>query len=187
MASNSPWGTIDSSEQITRGVRWVSTPSHGGLMVSKGAASKYLTPKAIELGGAWGDYICFEEDCAYAIAFFQNPQWKRHLDRQALAQWENSILESDSYMGKAKQDALARLIPDVAKTDDAIREDMRAIVAYWYPEFFRVSSVEVLTESLNRIAFAKTDNSTRLGFNYTLREVQDFESVASEQANTLRE
>jgi hypothetical protein len=38
-------------------------------------------------------------------------------------------------MGKAKADALPRLTAEVAKSDDAIREDMRAIVISWNPEY----------------------------------------------------
>ena len=141
-----PWGRSDETIKIETGVSWVSTPSHGGLMVASGAASKFLTPKAIELGQHYGAYVCFEEDCAYAVAFFQNPQWKRFLDKHSLAEWENSILEPDSYMGKAKVKALARLIPDVAKSDSDIRDDMRAIVEYWFPEFFGMPAREVSTQ-----------------------------------------
>lgn len=138
-----PWGRADQVTKIETGVSWVSTPSHGGLMVALGAARKYLTPKAIEFGQQCGGYVAFEEDCAYAVALFQMPAWKRFLDKHSLAEWECSVLEPDSYMGKAKQDALARLIPDVAKTDDQIREDMRGIVAYWFPEFFGMPAREM--------------------------------------------
>jgi hypothetical protein len=115
-------------------------------MVSRGAAQKYLTPKAIELGERYGAYVCYEEDCAYAIAFFQNPNWKRFLDKQSLAEWENSVLEPDSYMGKAKASAVPKLQTELAKTDDQIREDMRAIVESWYPEFFGMPAREDVAE-----------------------------------------
>jgi len=139
---NTPWGRADQITKIETGVSWVSTPSHGGLMISAGASQKYLTPKALAFGERYGAYIAFEEDCAYAIAFFQNPQWKRFLDKQSLAEWECSVLEPDSYMGKAKVEALARLIPDVAKTDGDIRDDMRQVIEYWFPEFFGLPARE---------------------------------------------
>ena len=140
---NTPWGKSDQVTKIENGVSWVSTPSHGGLMISAGASQKYLTPKALAFGERYGAYIAFEEDCAYAVAFFQNPQWKRFLDKQSLAEWECSVLEPDSYMGKAKAEALARLIPDVAKTDGDIRDDMRQVIEYWFPEFFGMPAREM--------------------------------------------
>jgi Domain of unknown function (DUF7007) len=184
---NTPWGKADQVTKIEPGVSWVSTPSHGGLMIANGTAAKYLTPKAIEFGERYGSYVAFEEDCAYAIAFFQNPNWKRFLDKHSLAEWECSVFENDSYMGKAKASAVPKLQTELAKTDDAIREDMRAIVESWYPEFFGNSSVDVLIKSIERVAFAKHDNSGRLGFNYTFGEVSEFEAIVAEQAHSLRE
>lgn len=133
-----PWGKSDHITKIETGVSWVSTPSHGGLAIALGAAQKYLTPKAIEFGERYGAYVCFEEDCAYAIAFFHNPAWKRFLDQHSLAEWEAySVLPE--YLQKAKAEAVPKLRAEVAKTDDQIREDMRAIVESWYPEFFGLS------------------------------------------------
>jgi hypothetical protein len=135
---NTPWGTSQQVETIARGIHWVSTAGHGGLMISAGIAEKALSQQAVKVAfpGRTGGYVCFEEDCSYAVAFLEHPEWKRHLDRMALAQWEHSVLEPDSYMGKAKADAVPKLTAEVAKSDDAIREDMRAIVTSWNPEYF---------------------------------------------------
>jgi hypothetical protein len=135
---NTPWGISQEVETISRGIHWVSTASHGGLMVSASIAERVLTPKAIKVAfpGRCGGYVCFEEDCSYAIAFLEHPEWKRHLDRKALAEWECSVLEPDSHMGKAKAEAVPKLTAAVTKSDDAIREDMRAIVTSWNPEYF---------------------------------------------------
>jgi hypothetical protein len=107
-------------------------------MVSAGIAEKVLTPQAVKVAfpGKCGGYVCFEEDCSYAVAFLEHPEWKRTLDRKALAEWECSNLEPDSYMGKAKAEAVPKLTAEIAKSDDAIREDMRAVVTSWNPEYF---------------------------------------------------
>jgi hypothetical protein len=133
-----PWGTSDSRETIARGIHWVTTPSHGGLMISAAVAKELLSEQAIKIAhpGKFAGYVCFEEDCSYAVAFLENPSWKRHLDKLSLASWELSVLDADSYMGKAKAKAIPRLTADIAKSDDEIRADMRAIVQSWYPQYF---------------------------------------------------
>jgi hypothetical protein len=135
---NTPWGVSQQMETIGRGIHWVSTAGHGGLMVSVGVAEKILSQQAIAVAhpGKFGGYVCFEEDCSYAVAFFEHPEWKRHLDRKALAEWQCSELAPDSYMGKAKVETMPRLTTEVSKSDDLIREDMRAIVTSWNPEYF---------------------------------------------------
>jgi|SRR5690348_6470637 len=156
-----PWGSSQQIEKILPGVSWVSTASHGGLMVATGAAEKYLTPKAIELGKRYGSYICFEEDCAYAIAFFQNPAWKRFLDQHSLAEWNCSVFEPDSYMGKAKASAVPKLQTELAKSDDAIRDDMRAIVESWFPEFFGITVEEMSQQMRANAELAIRTNTER--------------------------
>ena len=135
---STPWGTSQQVETIARGIHWVSTAGHGGLMVSAGVAEKVLSQQAIKVAhpGRCGGYVCFEEDCSYAVAFFEHPEWKRHLDKKSLAEWQASEYAPDSYMGKAKAESVPKLTAEVEKSDDAIREDMRAIVASWNPEYF---------------------------------------------------
>ncbi|MGI0133671.1 MAG: DUF7007 domain-containing protein [Candidatus Micrarchaeaceae archaeon] len=135
---NTPWGSSDSIEKIQFGVSWVGTPSHGGLAVSLGQAKKLLSQHAIDCAfpGQSHGYVFFEEDCNYAIAFYEHPEWKRHLDKKSLAEWTNSVLEPDSYLGKAKVQAVPRLQSCVAQSDDSIKADMEQIVRRWNPEYF---------------------------------------------------
>jgi hypothetical protein len=135
---NTPWGVSQQVETIARGIHWVSTAGHGGLMISAGVADKVLSQQAIKVAhpGRCGGYVAFEEDCSYAVAFYEHPEWKRHLDAKSLAEWQCSVLDPDSYMGRAKAESIPRLTTDVAKSDDAIRADMRAIVTSWNPEYF---------------------------------------------------
>jgi hypothetical protein len=72
---NTPWGKSDYRHEIERGVNWVGTPSHGGLVVTEKVAREKLTPEAIAQGEWYGSLICFEEDCAYAVALFEVPEW----------------------------------------------------------------------------------------------------------------
>ena len=111
-------------------------------MVSTSVAAELFSERAIKnaFPGTCVEYVCFEEDCSYAIAFYEHPEWKRHLDRKALAGWEGSNLDPDSYMGKAKASAIPKLMAEVLKSDDAIREDMRAIVNAWTPKYFATES-----------------------------------------------
>ena len=62
-----PWGQADLDIVVCRGVHIVCTPSHGGIMISKGFAEKRLTTYAIHYGISYGGYYCFEEDCDWAI------------------------------------------------------------------------------------------------------------------------
>jgi hypothetical protein len=69
--AHSPWGQIDSSKQITRGVRLVGTPGHGGIMVTRNFAATHLSSSAIARGEVYGNYVCYEEDCDYAIVEYE--------------------------------------------------------------------------------------------------------------------
>jgi hypothetical protein len=72
---NSPWGKADHVVQIKRGVRWVSSPSHGGLAVAKGVAEAELSSAARACGEYWNGYYWYEEDCQCAVAFYEQPEW----------------------------------------------------------------------------------------------------------------
>lgn len=134
---HTPWGTADHIVEIEKGVRWVSTPSHGGLMVSLAKARKIFSERAIDVAfpGTCGGYVFWEEDCSYAVAFFEHPEIKRAIDQDSLNDW-NRENPSNPYTAKAKADAVPRLTAEIAKTDDEIKADMRAIVAQWNPEYF---------------------------------------------------
>ena len=72
MAAMSPWGQIDHIQKTDkRGVCMVSTPSHGGLRLSKGVVEKEL-PENIrtKYGRLYGNYYFFEEDAEWAIPVY---------------------------------------------------------------------------------------------------------------------
>ena len=56
IGSASPWGRVNHLQQITEGIAWVSTPSHGGIKLS--AEVNRQMPAAFKVAGGW-----YEEDC----------------------------------------------------------------------------------------------------------------------------
>lgn len=78
-APYTPWGKAQSVATIARGVRWVSTASHGGLGVSAALALKVFSEAAMRECFVQGGYFWFEEDCAAAVAFAEHPEWEAAL------------------------------------------------------------------------------------------------------------
>lgn len=66
----SPWGGIQYSVVIARGMKAVSTAGHGGYMVTEKFAEKYLSEPCKKRALTYSNYLCFEEDCAWAILAF---------------------------------------------------------------------------------------------------------------------
>ena len=68
---DTPWGTADDIEEYEPGLTWVGTPSHGGLMITKEYAKEHLSKAAQKRGEAYDNYLCYEEDCAFAIPYLE--------------------------------------------------------------------------------------------------------------------
>ena len=75
--AKTPWGTADTAYQIERGVTWYNTPGHGGLGIANSIANKKLSPQARSFGEKWGVSFWYEEDVAYAIPFYEHPEWAK--------------------------------------------------------------------------------------------------------------
>lgn len=107
-----PWGMAQNVERYARGLNQVSTASHGGFMVGKGFANKWMSTEAIAQGMKYGNYLCYEEDCQWAIVAYELPQfWSAmypktenslilHHIRKSLEQWNPKYLQAKD--GKAK-------------------------------------------------------------------------------------
>ena len=121
----SPWGKIQTSTKIAEGVFWVSTPSHGGLMVHKDSPIK-LTGQAISKAvTSSGDWFSFEEDCRYAIPFFEHPFILRFLDQESLAMWQECADGKGYYPESMRKEAAGKVEECKAKahrTDAEIRQ-----------------------------------------------------------------
>lgn len=73
---HTPWGSSQTQEKLAPGVFWVTTASHGGLLVIGDAIAHCLTPEAQAKGERFANNgLAYEEDCAYAVAIYENPAW----------------------------------------------------------------------------------------------------------------
>lgn len=91
----SPWGNIQHSRIIMRGMRSVSTDGHGGLMLTKKFAEKHLSESALKRGFRYGEYYCYEEDCAWSIPTLEiKESWDKWYDEDTDA--EKRLLETIS-------------------------------------------------------------------------------------------
>jgi hypothetical protein len=82
-APKTPWGLAQDAWEIARGVTWYSTAGHGGLKVAAGVARAMLTDAARKLGLNWGGSYWYEEDVAWAIPFYEHPEWDAVLSRKS--------------------------------------------------------------------------------------------------------
>lgn len=73
MSSYSIWGPVQSIFYFRRGVRLVSTASHGGLMISEVFAKKHIPEAILEETPFASSCYQFEEDCALNIPLFFCP------------------------------------------------------------------------------------------------------------------
>jgi len=116
-----PWGTADGGYQIAKGIYWVYTPSHGGIMISKGLARKILSPEALKLGIPYGGYLSYEEDCDYSVVLYElytkfgikDPQIETENYEEkllnSLSRWNTRYLLSTNAPEKWKEIAKERL------------------------------------------------------------------------------
>ncbi len=98
---NSPWGKVDFKETIQRGIHWVNTPGHGGLMIATGVARKLLSEAARKQGTTFGGYLAYEEDCQYAVALYELSKLgitlRKRADVSSEAQEENLLKTISSW------------------------------------------------------------------------------------------
>lgn len=59
----SPWGKIDSEYRMSNGIRFVGTPSHGGIFIPQRLQKTYI-PSVFNKKPGW-----FEEDCEASVFF----------------------------------------------------------------------------------------------------------------------
>lgn len=85
--TQSPWGFCQTARELADGVIWVTTPSHGGMMVPMEVVPQLSEP-ARKRGERFGDYLCYEEDVAWDIAAYELRQtWPALFDGEIAAEW----------------------------------------------------------------------------------------------------
>ena len=67
IGSHSPWGKVQTSEEITTGIFQISTPGHGGIMVRETDARDLLSSETIAAGGIENGWCYFEEDAVAPV------------------------------------------------------------------------------------------------------------------------
>lgn len=78
-----PWGLSQHSYPITDGMVLVETASHGGVLVTKRQASRFLSPAALAVGKPYGSSLAYEEDCDLHVIVYELPElWAQMENRQ---------------------------------------------------------------------------------------------------------
>lgn len=109
---NTPWGPVQTRYPIAPGICWVSTAGHGGLMITAEQADRLLTTEARGAGEVFDGWLCYEEDCLYAVALYEHPEW-------------------------AKAGAL-----DPAKPSDQVKTEAWHALSAWNPEYLLARGIE---------------------------------------------
>lgn len=66
VGDSSPWGTIDHVDPVAEGIVFVSTPSHGGMKLSREMQQRM--PEGARCDGGW-----YEEDCEQCLVVVAMP------------------------------------------------------------------------------------------------------------------
>jgi hypothetical protein len=82
---SSPWGAVQTCEELVNGVFQVTTAGHGGIMVRQNSAD-FLSPEARKCGFREDGFLCYEEDCNAQIVI------RELLDKKL---WEPQLLCAD--------------------------------------------------------------------------------------------
>lgn len=130
LGDQTPWGEADYINEIVEGVSLVGTPSHGGIMVRK-EVSAFLSERSKKVSIDFGDYICFEEDCALGAVFMDMPSIYRAMTTKEVSPEWLSQVASISYL-LIKCDKISK--PEIS--DEAIELFFRTSMEYWYPEIY---------------------------------------------------
>jgi hypothetical protein len=125
-APGSPWGSTQSlyDHPTLRGVRIVSTASHGGMGIAGGIARKVLSPAAYKIGEKYGGYVWFEEDVGISIPYYEHPEWYPLLVGKPLTDavkmdLERSIRQSYPRYFKMREEGYK--LPEALRVGDTLR------------------------------------------------------------------
>lgn len=72
---NTPWGRAETVEEIAPGITYVSTPSHGGFLLSPERNAEIPADVKASTWRALGEGGWYEEDCDAAIVVAQWPEY----------------------------------------------------------------------------------------------------------------
>ncbi len=93
----SPWGAVQYCEEMNKGIYFVETAEHGGIMIKLEYAKEILSPEARRCGFRENGYLNFEEDCAASVAereFIDKEIWEIPDYVKDKAKYEKSLNNS---------------------------------------------------------------------------------------------
>lgn len=121
MPRSTPWGASQNVIPLTRGFAWVSTASHGGIMVSEGQAKKHLSDAALKYGIPHNGYYCFEEDADASIVLFEAKAVRDELIRPFGKLCDMTPQELQEYLVKDLSSYHCEYLLEVGETPDPER------------------------------------------------------------------
>lgn len=130
LGDQTPWGEADYVSEVVEGVSLVATPSHGGIMVRK-EVSAFLSERSKKVSIDFGDYICFEEDCALGAVFVDMPSIYRAMTKREVSpEWLSQVASISNLLAENKQVFQPEL------SDEAIKVFFLTSMEYWYPKIY---------------------------------------------------
>ena len=128
---NSPWGEVQHALVVMPQVYFVSTASHGGIMLTEKRAKKVLSPAAIKRGRKWGNYLCYEEDCDMDMIVYEHPE------------------------------AIRVINPEITETFIEIKISAYRSLSRWYPEYLQEVGVFPSEREFKQYLFYQEDAKMR--------------------------
>lgn len=140
---NSPWGEVQTCQTIANGIYEVSTTRHGGIMIETELAQHILSPEAIQKGGEYGKYKCYEEDCDASIPlrelydkgilkqtndYFASYHIKEEEKEKFFSEWNENIDKSLAQWNKEYWQAHEQTKTNVSFQEHKIQSIVDAIV-----------------------------------------------------------
>lgn len=148
----SPWDDIQQKKKLHEGVYWVSTAGHGGLMVHCDVAESALTAEARNAGMlctySQHMWYAYEEDCKWAIPFYERPEWLRESQRQNLASWQKIVDDPRSCYYQSMRDEapahVAAITAKLAMSDADLIADQRLLrtISMWDAEYLLARGIK---------------------------------------------
>lgn len=124
--TSSPWGKLQSCDKVADGIYWVTTASHGGVLVDSSLAAK-LSSYARSTGKVCcsGGFLAFEEDCDWAIPFFELklPYEKPDAILSTICYWHQQYANSPEVRGHLSSEQIEILDRRLA---DLKQEEVRS-------------------------------------------------------------
>lgn len=117
MATSTPWGVAQSVQQITQGIRSVSTAGHGGILVAP--TKNALIPEYMRCEDG-----AYEEDCDWAIpAVVFESEWRKWADGERWTTGDSQMEAAYSTLKNWHPDAFERFTGRHLEPGESLKRD----------------------------------------------------------------